>query len=63
LFISHTRRARAFSDVASEPTLDAIADQMTLEQTPTRDQIANALTHSEGKVRHDSSIKALFPVA
>ena len=44
--------------------LDAIdADQMTLEQTPTRDQIANALTHSEGKTRHDSSIKALFPVA
>ena len=45
-------------------TLDAIdADQMTLEQTPTRDQIANALTHSEGKIRHDSSIKALFLVA
>ena len=44
--------------------LDAIdADQMTLEQTPTRDQIANALTHSEGKIRHDSSIKALFLVA
>ena len=34
-----------------------------IEQTPTRDQIANALTHSEGKIRHDSSIKALFPVA
>ena len=34
-------------------TLDAIdADQMTLEQTPTRDQIANALTHSEGNHNH-----------
>ena len=45
-------------------TFDAIdTDQMILEQTPTRDQIANALTHSEGKIRHDSSITALFPVA
>ena len=45
-------------------TFDAIdTDQMILEQTPTRDQIANALTHSEGEIRHDSSIKALFPVA
>ena len=37
--------------------------QLGNQQTPTRDQIANALTHSEGKIRHDSSIKALFPVA
>ena len=45
-------------------TLDAIdGGQMVLVQTPTRDQIANALTQSEGKIRHAGSLKDLFPVA
>ena len=55
---------KADRDAAAERAMEQLFDgNLPRAKKKTRDQIANALTHSEGKIRHDSSITALFPVA